>query len=145
MNKQSNSTSSSEEQEQEQEELTFESTISDLAIQIQEYDALSNEDKIQNIDQYNAIVTSISQHEEELNELKTKIQDIETIKPSKKKSLYTKKQFVPDMQRIVEIKKHIEDNEDTISNLLELYNELVTIQHRIQPYLESKKLEIIKL
>ncbi len=127
-------------------EVTFEDNINELAKQVQEYDAMTNDEKIQNIDQYNAIINNISQYEEQLEEYKTRLNNIESSKSQKKKAIYTKKNFVSDMNAIADIRDTIDSSGNIdISVLMELYEKLSEIQRRIIPYLETKKLEIIKL
>ena len=131
-------------------ESNFESYINDLAKQVQEYDAQSNEEKIENIDEYNKIQQNINNYEEELEGYKTKLMNIETKKPIKKKSVYGKNSFANDMDSLVTIKNTISsDNSSsknmTIDELMDNYETIVEIQKRVIPYLENKKMEIIKL
>lgn len=127
-------------------EVTFEDNINELSKQVQEYDAMTNDEKIQNIDQYNAIINNISQYEEQLEEYKIRLNNIESLKSQKKKANYTKKNFISDMNSIVDIRNIIDSSRNIdISILMELYEKLSDIQKRIIPHLETKKLEIIKL
>lgn len=126
---------------------TFESYINDLAKQVQEYDSKTNDEKIQNIDEYNQIMNNISNYEEEIEKYKTKLSEIESKKPLKKKSIYTKNNFTDDMDSLQEIKNSIDSTSKDLSidDLMDLYDKITKIQLRIVPYLENKKMEIIKM
>ncbi|AYV77022.1 MAG: hypothetical protein Barrevirus8_8 [Barrevirus sp.] len=139
-------------EEEEEKEPDFETNINDLIKQVHAYDALSNEDKIHSIDEYNTIIGNISSYEEQIEKYKEKLSEIEQEeqtqtkeKKNKKKVLYSKKNFVCDMELIVQIRNELEIQEHNIEGLLELYEKLVATEQRVKPYLESKKLEIIKL
>ncbi|ARF09676.1 hypothetical protein Indivirus_2_55 [Indivirus ILV1] len=123
----------------------FEQCINDLAKQVHEYNAMSNDEKIKNISQYNNIIKNINQCDEQLKEHNDRLDAI-TSKSQKKKTTYTKKNFDSDMATIVNIKNTIETSSNLdISILMEYYETISDIQKRILPFLESKKLEIIKL
>lgn len=135
---------SEENEDNDSEESNFETHVNNLVKEVQEYNTLANEDKIQNVDKFNSIMETISQYDTMLQNYKDRLVEIDT-KSIKKKSAYVKKNFVTDMEKIMSIKNEIELNRSTIDQLLDLYSEFSIIQQRIIPYLENKKLEIIKL
>ena len=146
MNDTSDSSPSSYEEEEEEDELTLTCAIEKELKEINDFNALSNSEKIKNIDTYNTFVSNISDYQAQLEEFQTILDQIENPPKTKKKSKpFTNKDFTVAMNKIMEIKKRIDENDISVDDLIELYKDLKAFQMKVVPYLEGKKLEIIKI
>lgn len=129
---------------EEEESIIFESQIEDLSKQAIYYQSLDNTEKIQNITLYNSLIELTAEYEGVLDVYKTRLEDINGIK--KKKVAYNNKTFTDALSKISKIRQKIDEKEATsLDELLVLYEELKTLQMKIVPYLETKKLEIVKI
>jgi len=120
----------------------FEVRVENLLLQATMYQSMDTTDKIQNIEQYNSIIATTNEYEEILDGCKERLNNIENMK--KKKVVYNNKTFSNAMDKIIEIKQKT-DSSSSLEELLTLYEELMNIQVKMIPYLETKKMEIVKI
>lgn len=112
---------------------------------VNEYDEMDNTEKIKNIQLYNDLMKSVAVYEEELNSYKEKLNDAEATKKNKK-TILTSKGYTNAMKSIMDIKIKIDTKEvESVDGLLQLYSTLKELQVKLIPYLEGKKMEIIKI
>lgn len=127
--------------------ITFENQMEQLLKNATEYSAMSTTEKIQHVDKYNSIIACISEYEGILEEYKKKMEDTlnKIDKTDKKKKVtYNNKTFTSAMDKLIQIKDKLDDD-ISLDELLTLYEELTNIQVKMVPYLEGKKLEIVKI
>ena len=84
MNEEIDENEEENEENDDNEETSFETNINNLVKEVQEYNATSNEDKIQNIDKFNSILETINEYDDMLQNYKERLEKIDTISTKKK-------------------------------------------------------------
>ena len=117
---------------------TLEEKINKLKIKAIEYDKLHDNEKIQNVEEFNQMVCD---REEYIAKLST-YKNILSNEPKKKKiQVCDDKTFVTLMTTVHEIKQKLEDN-ISLDELIELYGKINDAKSKIDVYLNNKKMII---
>lgn len=122
-------------------DVSIEEKIVELKLQAEEYNKLSDQDKIKNIDTYNKIVQERELCTSVINEFKKSI----TIDVTK--STTKKKQPTPDalMDKVHEIKIKMDSDDMKLDELIDLYTQLCDAKSKLDVHFTNKKMQIIKL
>ena len=120
-------------------DLSIEERIGALRSQAEEYDQLSDQDKIKNIDTYNKIVQEREICIALIGDFKVSL--------TTPKSNNKKKQPNTDalMEKVHDIKTKIESDDIKLDELVDLYTQLSDAKSKLDVHFTNKKMQIIKL
>lgn len=120
--------------------ITIETRIAELKSRANEYEKMSDQDKIKNLNEYDKIITEKELCIDIINTYKYAISNTNN-------ENNTNAEFDVSilMENINNIKKRIEDNDIPIHELIDLHRQLSIMIGYLNKYFHNKKLEIIQL
>ena len=119
-----------------------------LKIQIEEYDKLSNQDKIKNVEKYNKMIKEKDDYVTMLEKYKEMFILIDKKNNMKKKgdTPLDDELLAILLNDVYEIKTSIETHSNIkLDELIKLYDQLTETKFQLDSYFQSKTMEIIKL
>lgn len=133
-----------------------ENKITDLKKKIEQYENLSDTDKINNISLYNEIVKELNSCKILLIAIKNTFEnigneesDLDEEQPSGGKNKKSKKKTNETVDNLMEnvttVKTKLENKELTLQELIHLYNQFYQNKTKLVEALKEKKMEIIKI
>lgn len=119
--------------------INIEQKIADLKNKIDEFNNLSNLDKIKNVENLNIIIKEKEEYLNYIDYQKKKIQSKETYLLNEE---INDQNFIKLIERINQIKKIIDENNLNFDEIIELIEEFKGIKYFINNYLQEKKMKI---
>lgn len=117
--------------------MNLENSILELKEIADKYNSLTDDEKLKNIEEYNKIQNNKELYGEMLLNIKASLN--QPIKDSESKDIHLL------MNKAISINQQLSDDSNSIDNLIEMNNELSSIESNLTEYYDKLKFEIVNL